>query len=214
MRYLLITLMMVACLSAKSQVAETVDDTTSNVSNDYDGKKTIKDYLKTMPEGVLPILSKNNVLDCIDFMEAGQEAKVTNRLTGKSSMTYLGKTLATFQLTSVTKADVALFAKGTDDVLIYVVTTSVTDSLPDSHVQVYASDWSLAADELQFPLMYPSRFTELILTDDSNIVSIIERESKILLEGLDEKTRKEDWNEGRLIWDSEVGRFIVEMLNK
>ncbi len=213
MKYCILACMIAVFLSAKSQVAETGQNVSEAVSDDLNTKSTIKDYLKTMPENVLPILSKNNILDCIDFMEAGMEAEVTNRMTGKSSMTYLGKTLATFQLTSVTKADIALFDKGTDDVLIYVVTTSVTDSLPDSHVRVYASDWSTATEDLQFPVMYPSRFTELILTDESNIVRIIEREPKTRFDGLDEQSREEEGNEGRLIWDSEAGRFLIEMMN-
>ncbi|MGM9687237.1 MAG: DUF3256 family protein, partial [Bacteroidaceae bacterium] len=64
------------------------------------GSTTMKELLKKMPDTVVPLLSHNNVLDCIDFVEHDAHAEVTNRMNGKSEMTELTPTLASFFLTS------------------------------------------------------------------------------------------------------------------
>ena len=177
------------------------------------GYSQVKDYLKVMPDSVLPILSHNNILDFIDFIDSGVKAEVTNKMQGKSVMTYLGKTLATFQLTNQTKADVKLFPKGTDDVLIYVVTTSVTDSLADSSVNVYNSDWSVAPEEIQFIMPHPSRFNEIIMHEESETVNLYERCPKVRFDGDLSEESVEVVEEIRLIWDRNAGKFKIEQNN-
>ena len=44
---------------------------------------------KEMPDSILSVLTKNNRLDMIDFMDAKMMAQVTNLLDGKSEMTML-----------------------------------------------------------------------------------------------------------------------------
>lgn len=40
----------------------------------------MRDIFAAMPDSVLPLVSKNNRLDCIDFIENNMEAKVRNRM--------------------------------------------------------------------------------------------------------------------------------------
>ena len=49
----------------------------------------ISDLFREMPDSLLPVLSENNRLDMIDFMESKMKAEVTNRLGGRSEMTML-----------------------------------------------------------------------------------------------------------------------------
>ena len=177
------------------------------------GYSQVKEYLKVMPESVLPLLSRNNVLDCLDFIENGQKAEVTNRMAGKSELSFLGNTMATFNLTSVTKADIKLFPKGSDDVLIYVVTTSATDSLADSGIKVYNSDWSVAPEEYQFIMNNPSNFNEIIMHDDSDTVYLYERYPKARFEGDLSEDGVKVVGETRLIWDKNACKFLIEQNN-
>ena len=41
------------------------------------------------PDEVFPLLTRNNRADCIDYIDAGMEAHVTNRLGGTTSLTRL-----------------------------------------------------------------------------------------------------------------------------
>jgi hypothetical protein len=52
---------------------------------------TIGTLFKEMPDSLMPLLTKNNRLDMIDFLEAKMKAVVTNRLEGESEMTILTK---------------------------------------------------------------------------------------------------------------------------
>ena len=44
----------------------------------------MRDVFAAMPDSVLGIMTKNNRLDCIDFIENDMEAKVRNRFDGFS----------------------------------------------------------------------------------------------------------------------------------
>ena len=39
-----------------------------------------------MPDSIMPLLTKNNREDCVDFIDAGMQARVTNRLDSKSEL--------------------------------------------------------------------------------------------------------------------------------
>ncbi len=47
---------------------------------------TIRDVFSSMPDSLLPTLTKNNRLDLIDFFEAKMKAEVTNRLEGSAEL--------------------------------------------------------------------------------------------------------------------------------
>jgi hypothetical protein len=50
---------------------------------------TIGEVFKTMPDSLFPMLTRNNRLDMVDFMEAKMRAEVINRLEGTSEMVSL-----------------------------------------------------------------------------------------------------------------------------
>ena len=48
---------------------------------------TLRDAFRQMPDSLMPMLTQNNRLDCLDFLDAGMKAEVRNRLGGTSVMT-------------------------------------------------------------------------------------------------------------------------------
>ena len=50
---------------------------------------SMRQWFVAMPDSVMPLLTKNNRLDFIDFVDSGMDAVVTNRLEGKSRMNML-----------------------------------------------------------------------------------------------------------------------------
>ena len=59
----------------------------------------MRDVFAAMPDSVLGIMTKNNRLDCIDFIENDMEAKVRNRFDGFSVLKALTVDYLDLQLT-------------------------------------------------------------------------------------------------------------------
>ena len=156
---------------------------TATVWAQESGSTTMRELLKKMPDTVVPLLSHNNVLDCIDFVEHDAHAEVTNRMNGKSEMTELTPTLASFFLTSRSTLTLKYFANAGKGGLIYVVNTITTDSLSDSTVTVYNSDWTLASPADQFKFHNPGSYNHVTVSDADNVVRVKEVIRPLLFEG-------------------------------
>lgn len=65
----------------------------------------IGDLLKVMPDSLIPVLSKNNRLDMIDFLEAKMKAEVNNLLDGRSEMTALSDDSLSIKVSDALQVD-------------------------------------------------------------------------------------------------------------
>ena len=100
----------------------------------------MRGWLATMPDSVMPLLTKNNRLDFIDFYDAKMEAVVTNRMSGKSRMHTLTNDFVQIEYTA--SADVSmklLSVNDTTDVLCMV--TTMRSSVDDSRIAFYDAQW-------------------------------------------------------------------------
>ncbi len=100
----------------------------------------MRGWLATMPDSVMPLLTKNNRLDFIDFYDAKMEAVVTNRMSGKSRMHTLTNDFVQIEYTA--NADVSmklLSVNDTTDVLCMV--TTMRSSVDDSRIAFYDAQW-------------------------------------------------------------------------
>lgn len=69
---------------------------------------TIADLFKVMPDSLMPLLTQNNRLDMIDFMDAKMKARVTNKLEGESEMTALTADSLSIRMSSAMQIDLKL----------------------------------------------------------------------------------------------------------
>ena len=53
--------------------------------------KDLRTLFADMPDSIIPLLTKSNRMDCVDYMESGMKAVVTNRLGGTTEMLSLDK---------------------------------------------------------------------------------------------------------------------------
>lgn len=60
--------------------------------------QTMSDVLKTLPDSITPILTLNNRLDLVDYMEAKMKAEVKNKLGGTTVLKELTDTTAILAL--------------------------------------------------------------------------------------------------------------------
>lgn len=115
--------------------------------------KLMRDCIVNMPDGVLPLLTKVNREDCVDFMEAGMEARVTNRLDGTTQLVALTPDYALWHYTSVTEIEMKLLPV-TDSTHVVCMVHRVLVPRTDSSVCFYDDDWNLlpADDFLTMPV--------------------------------------------------------------
>ena len=101
----------------------------------------MRDVLKSMPDSIIPLLSENNRLDMIDFMDSNMSAEVTNVLNGKSSMPVLNDRYTKILLTESSVVEMLLLETQTqvDSVnqVLCIVKTFGTD-IKESTIDFYS----------------------------------------------------------------------------
>lgn len=115
----------------------------------------MKEFIVQMPDSILPLLTSVNRADCIDFREAGMEAKVTNRLGGTTELSALTDDYALWQYTSVSQVEMKLLPL-TDSTYVVCMISTVLQPVPDSHIAFYDRSWKPLPTSLFFSLPKPS----------------------------------------------------------
>lgn len=100
----------------------------------------MRQWLVAMPDSVMPLLTKNNRLDFIDFYDARMEAVVTNRLEGKSRMDMLTDDFVHMEYTKSADVAMKLFPVNDSTDILCMVTTAKA-AVHDSRIAFYDAQW-------------------------------------------------------------------------
>ncbi|MBQ9363932.1 MAG: DUF3256 family protein [Bacteroidaceae bacterium] len=103
--------------------------------------QTMRDVIKQMPDTILPLLTHGNLLDFPDFLESGMKAEITNKLGGVSEMLIITDDFTAIQLSKSSSVQLKLLPQGRKNILCMVHTYTLNDSISDSQVQFYTTDW-------------------------------------------------------------------------
>lgn len=108
----------------------------------------IRQWLATMPDSVMPLLTRNNRLDFIDFLDSNMDAVVMNRLDGHSRMTVLTDDYTSIEYTRSCKVAMKLLPV-TDSTDVLCMVTTVSAPIEDSRIAFYNAQWQpMSADSL------------------------------------------------------------------
>lgn len=110
------------------------------VSIQVEAKKPMREWLKTMPDSVMPLLTKNNRLDFFDYYDAKMEAVVTNRLDGKSRMTKLTDDYIQISYTPSTNITMRLLPVS-DSTNVLCMVTTIVGTASDSRIAFFDAQW-------------------------------------------------------------------------
>ena len=100
----------------------------------------MRQWLVSMPDSVMPLLTKNSRLDFIDFYDAKMEAVVTNRMDGSSRMNTLTDDFVQIRYTTSTDVAMKLLpVNDSTDVLCMV--TTVRAAVDDSRIAFFDAEW-------------------------------------------------------------------------
>ncbi len=145
----------------------------ATISHPVTAQVRMHDILRTIPEIIVPYLSENNRLDCIDFKEADMKAEVRNTLDGTSELLVLHDKYAVFQLNAAHRMELRLLPTTVQvdscDQVICVVDT-YGEEAKESRVLFYSIRW-----QPQLTTAY------VALPTDPFIASLDEQEETLLV---------------------------------
>jgi len=95
---------------------------------------------RQMPDSILPLLTKNNRLDCIDFLDSKMKAIVKNILGDKSSLDSLTDNYLKLQMSSCSTVEMKLLPVK-DTVQYICVVSTFTGPAASSSIDFYTTGW-------------------------------------------------------------------------
>lgn len=101
----------------------------------------MKTVFVQMPDSILPLLTKVNREDCVDFLANNMKAVVTNRLDRHSEMKVLTDNYFQMQLTDVSVLEMKLLPLN-DSVKIICEVKTVSAPVCDSQIRFYDTKWN------------------------------------------------------------------------
>ncbi|MCM1108679.1 MAG: DUF3256 family protein [Clostridium sp.] len=103
--------------------------------------RKMREVFADMPDSVLVMLTRNNRLDCIDFIENNMPARVRNLFDNYSELTALTDDYLSMALTSSSRVDMKLLPLG-DSVQVVCLIRTYDGPVPESMVTFYDADWN------------------------------------------------------------------------
>ena len=110
------------------------------VAADASAQRQMKDFIKAMPDSLVPYLNITKRTELIDFYEMGVEAATFNRLSENTVLDSLTANFADLRLSERSRMQLALLSLEGGDTLICMVRTYLGEE-PESNVAFYDAAW-------------------------------------------------------------------------
>ncbi|MBR6828139.1 MAG: DUF3256 family protein [Prevotella sp.] len=137
---------------------------------------TVRSLFQSMPDSLLPYLSRNNRLDFIDFIDSKMKAEVVNELGGTSEMTALTDDSLSIRLNAVSKVDMLLLSTTTQErTIVLIRTLGRENDLTESDVEYFTVQWQPITDKPTFDQTSQKRLDVIVRR-----LNILNRYIKIL----------------------------------
>lgn len=101
--------------------------------------RTMRDVFVQMPDSLIPLLSKDARLDCVDYIDSGMKAMVKNQFGENSSLQVLTEQYARISFSSVATWELKLLTNGQDSMVCLVKTYGTP--VPESTLSFYDLKW-------------------------------------------------------------------------
>lgn len=102
-------------------------------------QRQMREVFAQLPDSVLPLLTKNNRLDCIDFIENDMEARVKNKFDESVILDALTPDYLLLRTSKSSYVEMKLVPQGTDTLVC--VNRTYLGPADDSEVRLYGLNW-------------------------------------------------------------------------
>ncbi len=126
----------------------------------------LRSLFVAMPDSVLPLLTKTNRMDCIDFLDSNMKAEVKNRFNKTSELKVLTKDYLELQLTSQSSVEMKLLPMN-DSVKVVCMVHTVCGPVCDSEITFYDTQWKQLPSKNFITLPEVDRFYYLNTNEES-----------------------------------------------
>ena len=110
--------------------------------------QTIRDVFRTMPDSIMPYLTKNAKLDMMDFMDAKMKAAVNNELGGESQMLFLSDDSLAVKLSDALMLELFLEKVDTNMVIAMKRTYIIKERHEEVLINRFSSSWRPMSESL------------------------------------------------------------------
>lgn len=100
----------------------------------------LRSLFVAMPDSVLPLLTKTNRMDCVDFLDSNMKAEVKNRFNNTSELKVLTKDYLQLQMTAQSTVEMKLLPLN-DSVKVVCMVQTVCGTACDSEVTFWDTQW-------------------------------------------------------------------------
>lgn len=121
--------------------------------------QNMSDIIKDMPDSIMPLLTKNDRLDFIDYLASNMKAEVTNRLGGKSEMTTISNDYAHIRMTGSSEISFKLLPTISDTIICMIHTH--TSNVSDSKITFFNKKWEVLTSDNYFEKPSADKFISL-----------------------------------------------------
>jgi len=126
----------------------------------------LRSLFVAMPDSVLPLLTKTNRMDCVDFLDSNMKAEVKNRFNKTSELKVLTKDYLELQLTSQSSVEMKLLPMN-DSVKVVCMVHTVCGPVCDSEITFYDTQWKQLPSKNFITLPEVDRFYYLNTNEES-----------------------------------------------
>ena len=99
----------------------------------------MRDVFAQLPDSVLPLMTLNNRLDCIDFIENNMEARVKNKFNDQVVLEALTGDYLSIRTSESSMVEMKFIPQGNDTLIC--VNRTYLGPVEDSDVRLYGMDW-------------------------------------------------------------------------
>lgn len=150
--------------------------------------QSLKDLFLKMPQEVCPVLSEYNRLELVDNQKNNKPMQTRNLLRKISTMKELTDDYANLAVSSNSEKAIKLLPKNDGTKIIMVINTVWSDSIADSSLSFYSTDWqpldatafisTPTSKEFRQITISPSSDNLTILTSQPFVVQVVGDEAK------------------------------------
>ena len=117
----------------------------------------MRDVFADMPDSILPLITKNNRLDCIDFIESNVPAQVKNLVDEPIELTVLTDRYLKLTMSKVSQAEMKLL-RVNDTTQVVCMVRTYAGPIEDSQIEFYDLGWKpldMSVNEPELEAYFP-----------------------------------------------------------